>query len=83
MPRFSVRGYLAALPSMIRQAEDEHVFRAYVTESIRLLSEGKRFVKSYEEIISRKPVDTRSGDEIAAEVILRAGLLPTGGETEA
>lgn len=80
MPRLSVRGYLAALPSIIRQQEDEFSFRVYVTDSLRLSGESKYLSARWLDMVRRKPEDTRTGDEIAADVIKRAGLKQKGGE---
>ena len=63
-------------------AEDDerYSYRAYVTESLRLRGEGKCIVKSWMDIIDPPPVDTRSGDEIAINVLQHAGLIHKGGE---
>ena len=63
-------------------AEDDErtAYRAYVTESLRLQGEKKYFQRSWLDIIDPKPVDTRSGDEIAMQVVKNAGLHYKGGE---
>ena len=63
-------------------AEDDErtAYRAYVTESLRLQGENKYIQRSWLDIIDPKPVDTRSGDEIALDVIERTGLHYKGGE---
>lgn len=66
-----------------RAEADTLSYRIYVTDSLQAAGQNKYLVTRWAELRAVKPVDTRSGDEIAAEVILRAGLLPTGGETEA
>lgn len=53
--------------------------RDYLTESVRLLPEGRAYTLSLRELLAREaqPQDTRSGDEIAADVILSLGLEVT------
>ena len=55
-------------------------YRAYVTESLRLQGENKYIQRSWLDIIDHRPMDTRSGDEIALDVIERTGLHYKGGE---
>lgn len=60
-------------------ARDE-AFRVYVAESLRLAPQNRALAKSYAEVIAslgERP-DTRTGDEIAADVITRLGLEVTG-----
>lgn len=52
----------------------EEAYRIYVTRSLQLAPQGKNLVKTYEEILKPENNDTRSGDEIAKDVILKAGL---------
>mgnify|MGYP003297660114 CR=1 FL=1 len=53
----------------------EEAYRFFVTESLRLAPQNKYITKSYHDMVN-KPVkaDNRTGDEIAADVILKAGL---------
>lgn len=46
----------------------------YVTDTLYLQAQEKRFTHRFVDVIRPPKVDTRSGDEIAAEVIARAGL---------
>ena len=57
-------------------------FREYLTESIRLYGQGKTYQQSWREMMeaAQKPRDTRTADEIAYEVIIKAGLTWKGGE---
>lgn len=45
-----------------------------MTESMAKLAGGQFLSKSYEDVIHPKPKDTRTGEEIAADVIKGAGL---------
>ena len=52
-------------------------YRTYVTEILRLRGENKTLTKSWLDIIDPKPVDDRSGDEIARDFVQR---MKNGGE---
>ena len=62
------------------QDDEERSFRLYITEIVRLRGENKTLTKSWLDIIDPKPVDNRSGDEIAVQVLRNTGLTPKGGE---
>lgn len=63
---------------------EEHIktitYRYYMSQSIKLLGEGKTLQASYIDIVSGKwqAQEEKSGDEIAAEVITKAGLVIEG-----
>ena len=59
------------------QDDEERSFRLYMTEIVRLRGEGKTLTKSWLDIIDPKPVDNRSGDEIAVDFVRR---MKNGGE---
>lgn len=48
-----------------------------LTENLVKLTGGTYLTKRYTEIIHPVPQDTRTGDEIAEDVIKRAGLVVT------
>ena len=57
------------------------VYRIYVTDCLRIISEnsakmcGGSYMKAkFSDIINPKPVDNRAGEEIAADIIKRAGI---------
>lgn len=60
--------------------EEERSFRTYITESVRLFGDGKVISVSWEDMLKKAPVDSRTADEIAADVIKNAGLKLKGGE---
>lgn len=62
------------------QDDEERSFRLYITEIVRLRGENKTLTKSWLDIIDPKPVDNRSGDEIAVQVLRNTGLTPKGGD---
>ena len=56
-------------------------YRIYVTDCLRIISEntakiggGSYITAKFEDIINPKPVDNRTGEEIAADIINRAGI---------
>lgn len=55
-------------------------YRLYMTKAMQLTVEavGGVHMTDFSVLIEPKPVDNRSGDEVAADIIARAGL--TGGE---
>lgn len=65
-----------------RQHQRDMVCRVYVTDCLRMMTEntakfsGGRYVtRSFSEVLRREPVDNRTGEEIAADVIKKAGLV--------
>ena len=56
-------------------------YRIYVTDCLRIISEntakmsgGSYITAKFEDIINPKPVDNRTGEEIAADIIKLAGI---------
>ena len=56
-------------------------YRFYVSECLRIIGEntakvggGSYMTAKFEEIISPKPADNRTGEEIAADIINMAGI---------
>ena len=56
-------------------------YRIYVTDCLRIISEntakicgGSYITANFADIINPKPVDNRTGDEIAADIIKLAGI---------
>lgn len=75
------RAILSALPFLLKQKAKEELYRAYIAESLYCIAEntarsvgGVCMTQKYTELINRKPPDTRTGGEIAAEVINKLGL---------
>lgn len=56
---------------------EEMSYRTYMTEILRLRGENKTLTKSWLDIIDPKPVDNRSGDEIARDFVQR---MKNGGD---
>lgn len=66
-----------ALARIEQQSRDE-LFRAYVARSLRAIPKGEYVEAQYADMAYPIPVDPRSGDEIAEDVIRRLGLEVTG-----
>ena len=56
-------------------------YRIYVSDCLRIISEntakmggGSYITAKFADIINTKPVDNRAGEEIAADIINRAGI---------
>lgn len=62
--------------------EEERVYRAYLTDALQAIShntagmaaEGHVMTRRFAELVNWVEEDTRTGDEVAADVIKRAGL---------
>lgn len=59
-----------------QQSRDE-LFRAYVARSLQATPKGEYIEAQYTDLAYPLPVDPRSGDEIAEDVIRRLGLEVT------
>ena len=66
-----------ALARIEQQSRDE-LFRAYVARSLQAIRKGEYVKAQYADLAYPLPVDPRSGDEIAEDVIRRLGLEVTG-----
>ena len=62
-----------------KECQRELAYRIYVTDTIMMMSQSQgrtdRFFDRLEIVDGKRSVDKRSGDEIAADVINRAGLV--------
>ena len=76
------KAILTALPYKIRQDSEDDFWRKYLAECARILTEntaklskGGYINAKYGDVVSPKPkVPERSGDEIFADIVARAGL---------
>ena len=62
---------------VIARYEDETretACRIYVCRSLQLAPQGKSLTIDFVDILEPKEMDTRTGDEIAEDIIKRAGL---------
>lgn len=63
------------------EKQRDMAYRIYITDALKTITEdiahangGKYMTLRYYDVINPKPVDSRSGDEVAADVIMRLGL---------
>ena len=63
------------------QHQRDLAYRIYVSDCLRIISEntakivgGSYITAKFADIINPKPVDNRTGEEIAADIIKRAGI---------
>lgn len=81
----SARAILTALPYKMRQDSEDDFYRKYITECARILTEntaklsvGDYIKAKYSDVVTPKPkTPERSGDEIFADIVARAGLEVT------
>ena len=60
--------------AQFNRRQDELSYRYYFTELVRQYAQGKTFGESLYDMTHKAPEDTRTAEEIAAEVIASAGL---------
>lgn len=76
------RAIIAALPSLIKSELQKQAYQIYVTDSLQTIAEntakfagGKVLQVRFADVLeTKKKVEQKTGDEIAADVIKRAGL---------
>lgn len=54
--------------------EREEAYRIYVCTCLQHAPRGESMTKSYFDLVHNKPKVTRSGEEVALDIISRAGL---------
>lgn len=61
----------------LKTEEREMAYRIYITDSFYLDGQGKMWTARFEDILNGtvKPVEEVNGDEIAEDVIRKAGLI--------
>ena len=68
--------------SAFRKKQEENLFKSYTADALRAIAhntaaipkEGRVIPKRFSELAGWVEEDTRTGDEIAADIIKRAGL---------
>ncbi|MBQ4505292.1 MAG: hypothetical protein II983_06415 [Firmicutes bacterium] len=65
-----------------KELDEEMSYRIYVTDALKLIAEntakmssGSYMTKRYSDLFKKEKIDTRSGDEIAVDIIKKAGLV--------
>lgn len=73
------------------EKQRDMAYRIYLTDSLKYIAEntarcvegGQYLTARYIDVINPKPIDNRTGDEIAIDVMKRAGLsFAKGGEQQ-
>lgn len=64
----------------IEADEEEFSYRVFMTDSFRLLGENKALSQRWADLFMDEEKDTRSGDEIALDVLIRSGLVQRRGD---
>ena len=67
--------------SLFQKEQEDKAVKIYYAECLRIISEntakmsdGSYITAKFADIINPKPVDKRTGEEIAADIIRRAGI---------
>lgn len=67
--------------SLFNRRRKEQIYRNYVTDTLKIINDnltkiyGGQYMKTrYADMVEPKSQDTRTGDEIARDIIRRAGL---------
>ena len=67
--------------SLFQKEQEDKAIKIYYAECLRIITEntakisrGAYITAKLEDIINPKPVDNRTGEEIAADIIKRAGI---------
>ena len=74
MPALSVKGYIIALPEVIKTNSETYTYRDYVTESLRMQGENMYFKESWASMVDTTPPppqDERPCEEIAHDIFSR------------
>lgn len=52
----------------------DEAYRIYVSRSLQLAPQDKYITKNYTELLKPQKIDTRSGEDIVSDIMLKAGL---------
>lgn len=69
-----MRPFLCYAAARAKERAEDALRWEYVAEALRLIPQQKYPTSHLRELLHPKPQDTRTGDEIAADVIKAAGL---------
>lgn len=75
------KAYISALPELINRGIKDEAYRIYITDALKVISENTAKFASrqymdrrYAELYDTPQKETRTGAEIAADVIKKAGF---------
>lgn len=75
-----MRATIVYVVARFRKEEEEAIYRIYASDALRVIAMNGGYhaasypQKRYAEMLDIKPQETRTGDEIAADVIKKCGL---------
>lgn len=76
------KALLSALPVLLKKQDQEKAYRAYVTDALKIITEntskyaGGSYMKArYFDVESLKPPETRTGNEIIAQMKTKIALI--------
>ena len=69
-----LKPFLRYVEARLDEHDREEAYRIYVTKSLQLAPQNKYVTVSFEECLKPRKVETRSGEQIAADIIKHAGL---------
>lgn len=52
----------------------DEAYRIYVSRSLQLAPQDKYITKNYTDLLKPQKIDTRSGEDIVSDIMLKAGL---------
>ena len=58
----------------LEEYQHEQAYRFYVTRSLQLIPQNGWLTKDYTDVLKPQKIDPRSGEDIAADVMKKAGL---------
>ena len=68
-----LKPFMKYVSSRAEQIRREELYRIMMTESLRILPEGKHITKPYLELLKPQKIDTRTGEQVAEEVAKKMG----------
>ena len=84
-PRMGVKALLSALPVLLKKQDQEKVYRAYVTDALKIITEntakyasGRYMEVRYFDVESPKPPETRTPDEIIGQMKTKIARIGGG-----
>ena len=76
-----MRAILSALPALLRRQREDRIYREYVTDCLRQITEntakyfgGQYQIERWADILKGKPKKSQTGEQIVADVVRNAGL---------
>lgn len=81
VPKLHARALIKLLPRLIAEQQKDAAYRIYVTDALRIVAEntaqyvGGNYIKArYADMIEPKKQDSRTCEEITADIVARCGL---------